>query len=257
MSIYWKIDVMRLLVMSDLHIEFSPLSDGDLPAPEVYDVVLLAGDTHVKGRSARWASGQFGKPVVMICGNHDSYQTTLQKALRTMKAEAAPHVRVLEQETYEYEGVRFLGCTAWSDFGATGNAPLTALQANSLLNDYRYIRLEPTYRRLRPHDTQSIACSSRKWLFDELNKPFSGKTVVITHHPPLLDLIPNWDSSPHSQAIFGNDWRELLHFNIDLWIFGHTHQPIDKVFEDTRFVSNPRGYPNEEVDFDSNLIITI
>lgn len=248
---------MRLLVMSDLHLEFSPLSLSELPHPDAYNIVVLAGDTNVKGRSAGWASTQFVKPVVMIAGNHESYDVTLQKALRTMKEEAAPHVNVLEQQTLEHEGVRFLGCTAWSDFSATGNAPLAAVQANALLNDYRCIRLEPTYRRLRPQDTQLIARQSREWLNSELSQPFSGKTAVVTHHPPLLELIPNWGTSPHSQSIFGNDWRELLKLKIDLWIFGHTHQPVDRVIEHTRFLSNPRGYPNEEINFKPDLVITI
>jgi Icc-related predicted phosphoesterase len=28
-----------------------------------------------------------------------------------------------------------------------------------------------------------------------------------------------------------------------LWIYGHTHEPDDRMFGDTRVVSNPRGYP--------------
>lgn len=61
---------MRLRVYSDLHLEFRdflPPSDDDV------DVVVLAGDIHVKSRGIDWALARFHKPVVSVPGNHEYY----------------------------------------------------------------------------------------------------------------------------------------------------------------------------------------
>ncbi|MGF6350855.1 hypothetical protein QF040_005568 [Variovorax sp. W2I14] len=75
----------KVLVLSDLHLEFAPFE----PVPDLeFDVVILAGDIHspVK-RAVQWAVDRFrGKPVVYLLGNHEYYDgrldTTLAEARR-------------------------------------------------------------------------------------------------------------------------------------------------------------------------------
>lgn len=46
---------MRIHVLSDLHLEFSPFA----PQVTAADVIILAGDIHVKGRGVSWARHAF------------------------------------------------------------------------------------------------------------------------------------------------------------------------------------------------------
>src|SRR5258706_11419599 len=69
---YRRALMTRVLLMSDLHIEFGPLT---VPQTEV-DVAILAGDIHVGSASPAWAeelARQLDAPVVLIAGNHEHY----------------------------------------------------------------------------------------------------------------------------------------------------------------------------------------
>ena len=68
---------MRLLVLSDLHVEFAPF-DAGLGAQRIdqgVDVVVLAGDIHVSSQGLVWARQTFpNKPIVYVPGNHELYE---------------------------------------------------------------------------------------------------------------------------------------------------------------------------------------
>lgn len=245
---------MNLHILSDLHIEFRPFTPS---VPDCTDIVILAGDITTRGRAGFWAAANFSQPTLLVGGNHDSYQTSLQRSHRLMRLEAPTHVHFLENQSFLHQGVRFLGCTAWTDFESTGNAQQAMLAAHDQMNDYKMIRYEPKFRRLHPRDTRAIAKASKNWLLEELKKPFVGQTVVITHTPPLRSLLPSDRDLGHSDAAYCNDWLEILQFDIDLWVFGHSHHPIDREISNIHFISNPRGYPDEDLAFRPDLLVAI
>lgn len=236
--------------MSDLHLEYHSVQ---LPPPNTYDLAILAGDIHTKGRSAAWASEHFVKPVILVAGNHEFYNFSVDRALKHLRSPVGEHVHFLERRTWVMDNVRFIGATCWTDFMATGNQVGAMLSARAVMNDYRQIRVEPDFRRLSPADTRSFADQTRAWLRDEIMKPFDGLTVVITHHPPLQQFVSEIPGHPHLRAAYGNEWPEFLDLPIDLWVFGHTHEFVNEVVGRIRFISNPRGYPGEETGFDPDL----
>lgn len=245
---------MRLHVLSDLHLEFSPFTPS-IPADA--DLVVIAGDTLPKGRAASWVSANIDRRTILIGGNHDCYRTSVQRAQRVMSRDAAAHVQVLENQTHVHQGVRFLGCTGWTDFKATGSQRQAMDRAASEMNDYRMIRMEPGYRKLRPADTQALAEMSKAWLLDQVSGSFDGKTVIVTHTCPLVELLPEDRNRDHLDAAYTNDWLEFLTCKIDLWIFGHTHFAVDRTINGVRFISNPKGYPGEETGFQPDLIVSL
>jgi len=56
---------MRLHILSDLHLEFSPYGD-DLD-PVQADVVVLAGDIHNGALGVQWASKRFPNTACDLC----------------------------------------------------------------------------------------------------------------------------------------------------------------------------------------------
>lgn len=245
---------MRLHILSDLHLEFAAFTPTIPPEAEL---VVIAGDTLPKGKAASWVSTNIDLQTILIGGNHDCYRTSVQRAQRVMSRDAAGHVHVLQNQAHVHQGVRFLGCTSWTDFKATGNQRQAMDRAASEMNDYRMIRMEPGYRKLRPADTQALAEASKAWLLSQVSTPFDGKTVVVTHTCPLVELLAEDRDRDHLDAAYTNDWLEFLTYKIDLWIFGHTHAAVDRRISGVRFVSNPRGYPKEVTGFQSNLIVSI
>jgi len=105
---------MRLHILSDLHLEHASF---EMPSIDS-DVLLLAGDIHAPGRRAMtWAASDSvakKRPVVFVAGNHEFYDSRYQVERSAMK-------------TVVIDGVRFIGCTLWTDFGVpihTNSGPL-------------------------------------------------------------------------------------------------------------------------------------
>lgn len=242
---------MKLQIYSDLHNEFSrfepPTSDAD--------VVILAGDIDIKSRGVSWANGTFQCLVIYVCGNHEYYGGHIGHTLRKMKDAALPHVHVLENEMLILDGTRFLVTTAWTDYSATGDVVAAKRLAWDSMNDFLAIRADLDYRRLRPDDLVAKSMRAHRWLTQELNRPFDGKTVVVTHHAPVLDHLGD-DHPGHLAAAYANDWSELLSKS-DLWIHGHTHFAADFLKNGCRVISNPRGYPGQSTGFDPECLVVV
>src|SRR5260221_5303406 len=130
----------RVLLMSDLHIEFGPLT---VPQTDV-DVAILAGDIHVGSASPAWAeelARQLNAPVVLIAGNHEHYGS-LRSADRSMdrtidayrKAAAGSDGRLhfLERESVHVAGCTILGATLWSGFALFGGDRLDEAKQNAV-----------------------------------------------------------------------------------------------------------------------------
>ncbi|MCS3470858.1 putative phosphodiesterase [Pseudomonas sp. JUb42] len=242
---------MRIQIWSDLHNEFSPFSPPAISA----DLVILAGDIDVQGRGAKWANETFSVPVIYVCGNHEFYKGHIDRTLVKMREAAAPHVHILENESFVWQQTRFLGTTAWTDFSSTGDVVAGSSMAWQWMNDFRVIRAEASYRRLRPDDLIERNHVARAWLAQELEKPFEGKTVVITHHAPV-PIVAGEKHDDHLLAAYSNSWPELIG-KADAWIFGHTHRAVDVELAGCRVVSNPRGYPNEHTGFRADFVVEV
>ncbi|MNE32703.1 3',5'-cyclic adenosine monophosphate phosphodiesterase CpdA [compost metagenome] len=242
---------MKLQIYSDLHLEFARFD----PASSDADVVILAGDIDLKSRGVKWASEVFQFPVIYVCGNHEYYGGHIDHTLRKMKEAALPHVHVLENELMILDQTRFLVTTAWTDYSSTGDVVAAKRLAWEWMNDFRVIRADDNYRRLRPDDLSTRSKTAYQWLAQELDKPFDGKTVVVTHHAPALDHVGD-DQPGHLIAAYANDWSDLLG-KADLWVYGHTHVAADFFKEGCRVVSNPRGYPGQNTGFDPDLLIEL
>ncbi|NBB11026.1 metallophosphoesterase [Pseudomonas sp. SLFW] len=242
---------MKVCVLSDLHLEFESFEPIALDA----DLVVLAGDIHTKERGVKWANEAFAANVLYVLGNHEFYSGHFDRALEKSRQLAASHVHVMEQDVFIQDGVRFLGCTGWTDFAATGDATAASALARDSMNDFKVIRAGTNYRRLRTDDVAARSRLAKDWLATELAKPFTGRTVVITHHSPLVE-VGGHEHAGHLTAAYCNNWPSLV-MQADVWIFGHTHHAIDVEIGGCRMISNPKGYPSEQTGFDARMILEI
>ena len=235
---------MKIRILSDLHLEHSqrhpPLL---LPAAEA-DVVVLAGDIDNGTRAIDWAEETFpDQPVLYVPGNHEYYETDLRPAAVALKARArrSANVRLLDNDETAIDGVRFLGSTLWTDFALPGAPPIEQVMAQSLkyVVDFRKIRVGREF--LTPQQTVDLHREAVGFLQDRLAQPFSGKTVVITHHAPHPNSVhPRWAGNPVNAA-FVSDLTRLMG-KAALWFHGHTHDSFDFTVQGTRVVANPMGY---------------
>jgi hypothetical protein len=250
---------VRLHVLSDLHLERAPFQLGDVDA----DVIVLAGDVARGTAGVRWARRWAQeRPVLYVAGNHEFYGHAMPGLIDELRrAAAGSSVRVLENDEVALGGVRFLGCTLWSDFDFDG--PERRGDAMRLcervVNDYEHITFGPGCRTLAARDTRMRHLSSRRWLGVRLAQPHRGPTVIVTHHAPLIRTRPPEPALRALAGAFASDVTGLMGGDrVALWIFGHTHRVADLGVRGTRIISNPRGYPRQPVaGFDPGRVVEL
>lgn len=255
-------NIRTLSIKSDLHIEFSEFK------PHVdtnnVDAIVLAGDIWKGDRGIYWARGQWpNKPIIYVAGNHEYYGKVRGQVLSSLRIAAkVNNVHFLENDEVILDGIRFLGCTLWTDFKLFGEAhKLRCMQeAVSGLNDFRVIHEGD--RIYSPTDALALFEESYAFLKRKLiDEKFKGKTVVITHHlPSMLSVAERFKNDPISACFASN--LDHLFGHSDLWIHGHTHDSFDYTVRGTRVICNPRGYSKfdkdvENFNFKPNLIVEI
>ncbi len=238
---------MKLRVFSDLHLEFQDWH----PPPAAADVIVLAGDIHVGTEGLDWARARFPSgPILYVPGNHEYYGFEMEAALRDLRRRARElDIQLLDGDTAVIDGVRFLGATLWTDFALYGGTERELARAMAIAQqsmvDYRAIR--GRHRTLlEPRDILRIHREQREWLAARLAEPFSGATVVVTHHLPHAKSIhPRYEGDPLNPA-FASDLSALVRAPATMWIHGHTHESMRYETEGTEVICNPRGYlPHE------------
>lgn len=252
---------MKLQLASDIHLHLNKTFDF-----ESYDsdILVLAGDIWSGTRGIEFAESlaeRHGKPVIYLAGNHEYYghnYNQLQESLR-LRAKNSQNVFFLNNDVFYYEDVRFIGTTLWTDYKLDGRYKQAdvMLIVENVLSDHRYIKFGTdgfftTKHALMLHN------AARNFLQVELDKPWDGKTVVITHHAPSLKCAhPDYQLDQMAGA-FISDCEALVH-KADVWLFGHTHANVDFQIGKCRVVSNQVGYEREEIPvaFRPKLLIEI
>jgi len=242
---------VKINYFSDIHLEFGGL---EVPNNDA-DIIVAAGDIGIYKQGVDWLRS-LNKPVVYVAGNHEYYKNEYQETLTLIREQCAgSNVQFLENNSFVFQGVRFLGCTLWTDLFIEGDENAAAL--GKKLNDFRKIQFGN--KPFDPIEFSQLHQSSKAWLEKELAQPFSGKTVVITHHAPSQW---SWNDSSNSlkKLAYCNDLKPLLHeYEIAAWFHGHVHSPVDHRIAGARILCNPRGYFGKKTvsSFDQNRIVEI
>ncbi len=248
---------MKIQVLSDLHIEFDDLEFENTNS----DVVVLAGDIHVKDKGVSWAIENIkDKPVLYVLGNHEFYGKAYPKLVNSLKEIAkGTNIQILEKDTVTIDGVNFIGCTLWTDFELFGDPRVTGYQCQQVMIDFKKIRLSPKYSKLRSIDVASIHRQSLLWLKSELKSHQGERNLVITHHAPSPASLPDGREKDTSSAAYVSQLESVIHeLSPNYWVHGHMHNSSDYEVGNCRVICNPRGYPDERnPKFRQDLIVEL
>lgn len=251
---------MKIHVLSDLHREFEAYEPCATALAQA-DVVVLAGDIDLGAKGVEWAQKAFaGKPVIYVLGNHEYYRHTYPKLARELEAAArGTHVHVLENRSVTLGEVAFHGATLWTDYELFGDPRLAGFECQQRMTDFRKIRREPNYSKLRTVDAALIHKRSLLWLKDSAAASEARYQVVVTHHAPSMRSVESRFQNDILTAAYASHLEPVIEsLGADLWLHGHLHNSSDYRVGDCRVLCNPRGYPMERnPGFDSGLLVEL
>jgi len=247
-------------------------------------VLILSGDICV-ARELPFADSHMGKRfrdffgrcssefphVIMISGNHESYNGDISETNKLLKDAVAhlPNFHVLEKETFVLDDVTFIGGTLWTDMNGGDISTLT--HVSSMMNDFRIIKNSNSmisYKTIAEDGTVKFKERPSKFSVDDavlehekmldyimtvVDNRHNDKFVVVGHHAPSkLSTKPQYE---HDTLMNGGYSSDLSQFILDrpqikAWTHGHTHHCFDYMIGDTRIVCNPRGYIHYETQAD-------
>ena len=198
--------------------------------------------------------------MIYILGNHEYYKGSYPKTLNKIKYAAEnTNIRVLEDSFLDIEDIRFHGCTLWTDFALFGNSVEAGMYCQPKMNDYKMIKRDPSYSKMRTVDTFKIHQFSKHWLNESLENSTKEKYIVVTHHAPSLLSVPdNFKNDLLTSAYASNLDDFITKHQPDFWFHGHIHTPCRYSIGKTKVICNPHGYLDEPYNgYDREMIIEI
>jgi Icc-related predicted phosphoesterase len=248
---------MKIQIISDLHQEFG-LTDLSF---DNADLVILAGDVNLGTKGIEWIKTKISdKPVIYVLGNHEYYKGSYPKTLNKIKEAAQnSNVFVVEDSFVDIDGIRFHGATLWTDFSIFGDPRYYGMTCQSVMNDYKYIRRDPSYSKMRTIDTFKIHQFSKAWLQKSLENSQGLKNIVVTHHAPSIQSVPEkYKNDPVTSAYASNLEDFILEYQPLYWIHGHIHTPSRYKIGETEVICNPHGYIDEKYNgYEKELIVEV
>jgi Icc-related predicted phosphoesterase len=249
---------MKLLILSDLHLEFTTINEQKKFIKSLdndVDALILAGDittrTNLINNLELFCSSF--KNVVYIHGNHEYYGSSIKSITDRMNILLAQNKNLfwLNNSTCVIDKQRFVGTTLWFPFEKTKKNQ----DLSYFLNDFEKIE-----------DFSMIVDSENQKSQKFLTETVQNTDIVITHHLPSKKSI--------SSRFENNDLNMFYITHLDefivergpkLWVHGHTHDSFDyeinhkNELTKTRVICNPRGYFPKALnpEFNKNLIVEV
>lgn len=282
---------MKIQIVSDLHLEWSPIEllnvnnadvlvlSGDImvaetlhdkPAPGPDNLDKLAQYSYVDSAARKFRSFlkncSLNFPhVVYVAGNHEFYNGRWVASIQHLRDEcsAFSNVHFLECNSVDIDDVTFVGGTLWTDMNKRD--PLTLHSIRDMMNDFRKIRRDDLgFTPLKPTDVVTRHDETLKFINSVVSQDSNKKYVVVGHHAPSELSIHEYYKD--QTVLNGGYSSDLSNFILDrpqikLWTHGHMHTPFDYTIGATRVVCNPRGYVStldiENPEFNPNFIVEL
>jgi predicted MPP superfamily phosphohydrolase len=233
---------MRLQLISDLHTEFLTGRElsviQSLPIEKNLDFLVVAGDLVIPGyQGSTLTTSIFGvlsemaRYVIYVTGNHEYYNGSKEWTEDKLKSamEDFRNIHWLNNEELTLDGVHFVGGSMWYPVGDG----LNALYAKMVSDSSQIANFNWAERENRIFNL----------IVDSKATP---DTIVVTHHMPhSMTTPPEFKNSLINRFFVSNQQHTMMTRRPKLWLFGHTHTEFDGMYEATRLVCNPYGYPSE------------
>ncbi len=249
----------RLWTLSDLHLEAVPHPEAFRPQRPAFDVLVVAGDVW-EGDVCRAletvAALANGKPAVFVMGNHELWNSELQR-VRDVARRAAKRlgITLLDDNEAEVAGLSFVGGTLWADGHLAGQDAAPLRETGERIN----VAPGGVIGRITGADEAALHCLTRGVIEAAMARPRDGHLVVVTHHAPHPDCLPPAHRSGWTAGNAASGLSQLTDGGqAKLWVHGHVHGTIDITRPGgMRIVCNAAGPGFTNLSFRDDWVIEV
>lgn len=249
--------MVKIQIASDLHLEFKENHTWLEQNPLIPkgDILLLAGDIILdkyKKRARNFyekISADFPQ-IISTMGNHEFYRGTLSYAYPSYSGKISSNHLRLNNGSIILGKTKIIASILWTDI-----LPQEEATIEKDMNDYQFIKETDVYGEKIPLTITRIRQLHRislDFLLKEIEKPFAGKIVVMTHHLPSYACLSQIYTESNINSAYATELDEFIrsHPQIALWVCGHSHGFCDITIGKTRIVKNTLGYVQEGQQFE-------
>ena len=253
---------MLFQIISDLHLEYY----NDMPKLNYFFIkaapnLILAGDicfyNHPNFIKFFNLVSKIYDNIYYIPGNHEYYTINnypdielnvidfiIEKSLEPFK-----NIHFIQNSYIELDDTIILGNTLWFRTNKTNKS-----KGVKLLSNRHYIiydnKCMPSYTEIKNANEKYY-----NWLKNEITSLNTDKKIiVITHYLPSEKCINEKYKNDKYNDLYYTNCEELFH-NVDYWICGHSHTPFNRIIDNTHIILNPRGNPDENTNYNKQLVI--
>lgn len=211
---------MKIQYISDLHLEShnNRMFFEKYPVQPCADYLVLAGDIIPLNQIDQinffldYISQAFTK-VFWIPGNHEFYGSNYQ-SYKSCNIPIRENVFLINNQSVILEEYELICSTLWSNLDLNKR---WFLQYH--INDFKYIKYQEDY--IDALDYNAFHIDALSFLENKLQNAIPSKTIVVTHHCPVMLSIPKQENF---SSVYGSSLEELIvKYQPLYWIYGHTH----------------------------------
>ena len=246
-------NINSMIVVSDIHFEFdSNLTDYNNFIDKKYaDAIILAGDVHVGKKALPFIEHllSLGYIVFYVNGNHEYYTHSIEDVDEFWNSVELENFYFLQNNSVYFDNVRIIGSTMWASADTLQMHPVHGPVYNDKVDWFVNKKLKDgiqDFHSIKKFTVAKMAETFREssnYIFNEVNKSFDGKTIVVTHHAPSeRSSLSQFAGNTTNHAFYSPMDTMIEDSSINVWVHGHMHNSSDYMIGDTRVICNPRGY---------------
>ena len=185
--------------------------------------------------------------ILFVDGNHEHVNKYPELYSKDFISEKIKNRKIfyLPSNHFKSERTIFLGCCGWWDYS---NKNMEVMEKNQTY--FKNWIPDMDKNDSDKFISNTIENSEREFHYIEnylnnYNKDNSiDNIIVVTHTVPIEVMERKEESGTDRNSKFSEIIKNKSE-KLKMWIFGHNHQQFDKIIDGTRFVSHPRGRPED------------
>ena len=197
-------------------------------------------------------------------GNHEFYGYHFKRAVGDIRPllrddKRFKNLQILERSTATFGDTVVIGATLYTDFN--NGDELTLGRVNYGMNDFHTVWEDVSHKAMfTTKAAYKYHVQTKAYIINQLRKHRDKKCIVVSHHAPsYYSIDPRYVNEKTMNHGYASNLDDIMtsEYAPLFWCHGHVHCVKNYGVGDTRVLCNPRGYNDENWEFNPTMTFGI